>query len=206
MIKPKIILVGAGGHCRSCIDVIEQEDRFEILGIVDKAGSGESNAVLDYPLMGTDDDLSVLRKECGRALVTVGQIKSVAARIRIFKQLKALGFELPTIISPLAYVSPHATIGEGSIVMHGAIVNAGAKIGGNCILNSHSLVEHDAEIGDFVHVSTGAIINGDSKVYNNSFVGSGAIVIHGITLPEYSFVRAGLLVVSDKDVRTLEHH
>jgi FlaA1/EpsC-like NDP-sugar epimerase len=53
MIKPKIILIGAGGHCRSCIDVIEQQDRFEILGIVDKAGQDEPSGVLGYPLIGT---------------------------------------------------------------------------------------------------------------------------------------------------------
>ena len=32
---------------------------------------------------------------------------------------------MPSIISPLAYVSPKAKIGEGTIVMHGAIINKG---------------------------------------------------------------------------------
>ena len=27
--------------------------------------------------------------------------------------------------------------------MHGAIVNAGARVGKNCIINSKSLIEHD---------------------------------------------------------------
>ncbi len=204
MTKSKIILVGAGGHCRSCIDVIEQEGRFEIAGVVDKDASG-NGSVLGYPVIGRDEDLSALRQEYEYAMITVGQIKSSAVRMRLSQLLADEGFKMPVVVSPHAYVSPHATIGDGTIVMHGAIVNAGAKIGGNCILNSSSLIEHDAEAGDFVHISTGAIINGDSKVWNNSFVGSGAVVIHGITLPEYSFVRAGQRVVSNDDFKILEH-
>jgi sugar O-acyltransferase (sialic acid O-acetyltransferase NeuD family) len=205
MTKPRIILIGAGGHCRSCIDVIEQENRFDILGIVEKAGLDMTNSALGYPLLGTDDDLPALKQECKYALVTVGQIKSVAVRIRLFNQLTALGFELPSIISPLAYVSRHAKIAKGTIVMHQALVNANALVGSNCILNTRCLVEHDAVIGDHAHVSTGAVINGNAKVGKHSFVGSGATVIHGITLPEGSFVRAGQLVASDKDYRVLEN-
>jgi hypothetical protein len=47
--KPKIILVGGGGHCHSCIDVIEQEGKFEIAGIVDAIKGGEK--VLGYPVL-----------------------------------------------------------------------------------------------------------------------------------------------------------
>ncbi len=70
----ELLLIGAGGHCRSCIDVIGQEGRFNIVGIVDKTGeaeSGKRNAdVMVYPLIGTDDDLPDLRKKFNYALVT----------------------------------------------------------------------------------------------------------------------------------------
>ena len=206
MNKPKIILVGAGGHCRSCIDVIEQEDRFEILGIIDQTAPKESNTLLGYPIIGTDADLPALKSKCEYAFVTVGQIKSSAVRIRLFDQLKEIGFKLPTIISPLAHVSRHAKIGEGTLVMHAAIVNANAEVGSNCILNTRSLLEHDSHIGDHVHLSTGAIINGASSVGDYSFIGSGAIVVHEVVLPKNSFVRATQLVTSEKDVRVQETH
>lgn len=201
MIKPRIILIGAGGHCRSCIDVIEQDGRFDILGVVDKVRQGESSTMLGYPLIGADEDLPALRGECDYALVTVGQIKTPLIRMRLHERLKELGFDLPAIVSPLAYVSQHAEIGEGIVVMHRAVVNAGAKVGDNCILNSCSLVEHDAVVGSHVHLSTGAIVNGESIVGNGSFVGSGAVVIQGVRLPDKSFVRAGQLVISERDWR-----
>ena len=103
--KASILLIGGGGHFRACVDVLEQEGRFQIAGIVERNG-GPREAVLGYPVLGTDEDFSKLREKYEFALVTVGQIKSVAPRKRLYKQLIALSFQLPVIFSPRSYVSP----------------------------------------------------------------------------------------------------
>lgn len=197
--KPPIILLGAGGHCRSCIDVVEQNGRFTIAGIVDRAGASSGDDLFGYRIIGTDDDLASLRRQYQYALVTTGQIQSAAIRVKLFEKLDGLGFQLPSIVSPKAHVSSHATVAGGSIVMHGAIVNAAARIGRNCILNTNSLVEHDATIGDHCHVSTGAIVNGGSSLGAYSFLGSHATMIHGIQTPPHLFFKAGKLVRSGRD-------
>ena len=125
--KEKILLIGGGGHCKSVIDVVELEGRYSVSGIIDKRELVGSK-VLGYDVVGCDDDLPELFKECKNALVTVGQIKSNEIRVKLFGRLKEIGFYLPVVISPLAYVSRHASVGEGSVVMHGAVINAGAKV------------------------------------------------------------------------------
>ena len=192
MNRPQIILIGAGGHCRSCIDVIEQEGRFAIAGIVDRPDFRETS-VLGYPVIGTDADLSALRKQHAFALVAVGQIKSPAIRIQLFERLKFLGFGLPVVQSPRAYVSKHAKVSAGTIVMHDALINAGALVGENCIINSKALIEHDAIVGAHCHISTGAIVNGGVCVGAGTFFGSNAVSIHGVSIPEGSIVPAGSL-------------
>lgn len=189
--KNKIILIGGGGHCKSVIDVIEQEGRFEIAGIVEKY-KGESQSVLGYPLIGTDDELGKLRQLYDYAIVTVGQIRSNSVRVKLFTKLEALGFILPTIISPLAYVSKHASIDKGSVVLHHAVLNVGVKVGKNCIINSKALIEHDAQVHNHSHIATGAILNGDVVVKANSFVGSGAVVVQGCEID--GFIKAGSVV------------
>lgn len=189
--KPRLILIGGGGHCAACIDVIEQEDKFAIAGIVDKAAS--SDGLLGYPILGSDDDLRELRSSCDYALITIGQIKSPSARIRLFEYAKSLGFILPTIISPRAYFSRHALIGEGTIIMHDALINSRATIGCNCIINTKSLVEHDAIVEDNCHISTGAIINGSSIVRQGTFVGSNAVTKESVNTNENDFIKAGSL-------------
>lgn len=191
--KEKIILVGGGGHCKACIDVIELQGKFEIAAIVDTANK-IGQTILNYPILFTDDDLENLAKEYRNFHITIGQIKSVELRLKLFEILKLLNVKFPPIISPLSYVSNHASIGEGSIVMHHAIVNAGAKIGTNTIINSKALVEHDSIVGNFCHISTGAILNGGVIVGHNSFVGSNAVVKQEVVIPSCSFIKAGSLI------------
>jgi len=172
--KEKIILIGGGGHCKSCIDVIEQQGEYQIAGIVDVSEKLHQK-ILGYEIIATDDDLTQLVNEYENFLITLGQIESPEIRIRIFKKLKELGAKLPLIISPLAYVSLHAQIDEGTIVMHQALVNAGVHIGKNCIINTKALVEHDAFIGDHCHIATSAVINGGVTVGSGTFFGSKSV-------------------------------
>lgn len=188
-----ILLIGAGGHCKACIDVIEQIGEWQIAGIIDRKDSGV-NEVLGYPVIGCDDDLEELRKQYDYAFVTVGQIRSAELKIKLFNQIKLLGFKQPGLVSPLAYVSKHATLGEGTIVMHYAMVNAAAKVGDNCIVNSKALIEHDAVIENHCHISTGATINGGVVVGEQSFIGSHATTKQTITISPKSFIKAGSVV------------
>lgn len=196
MTRPSILLVGAGGHARACIDVIEQEGRFVIgglLGLPSEVGS----CILGYPVVGGDDDAARLAPDYACAIVTVGQIKTPRVRMRLWAVIAALGVGTPAIVSPRAYVSRHARVGDGTIVMHGAIVNAGARVGHNCIVNSQSLVEHDALIGDHCHVATGARINSGVQVGEGSFIGSGSTVRQGVIIGHRCLVGMGQDVLRD---------
>ena len=194
--KEKIILVGGGGHCKSCIDVIEQEGTFQIAGIVDVPEKLHQK-ILGYEIIATDDDVPRLASEYENFLITLGQIKSPEKRIRIFKIVKELGGRLPVIISPLAYVSKHARIEEGTIVMHHALVNAGVCIGSNCIINTKALIEHDAFIGDHCHIATGAVINGGVKLGSGTFFGSNAVTREYIEIGENSIIGCGTKIIKN---------
>lgn len=196
MSREAILLLGAGGHARSCIDVIEQEGRYTVGGLVGLPQEVGSH-VLGYPVLGADGDLPDLLPRFPWVLIAVGQIKSPAARITLHALLEAGGCSLPVIVSPRAYVSKHAKVGAGTIVMHGAVVNAGASIGRNCIINSRALVEHDAVVGDHCHIATAAVINGDVSIGSGSFIGSNACVRQGIRVAERCVVGMGQLVLSD---------
>jgi sugar O-acyltransferase (sialic acid O-acetyltransferase NeuD family) len=193
MSKPKLILIGAGGHTHACIDVIEQHGGYHIAGLVGLLEEMHAQH-LGYEVIATDDDLPQLVKDYPYALITVGQIQTPDHRIRLHQQANKLGFQLPAIIAPSAYVSRHATVGAGSIVMHDAIINAGARVGSNCIINTRALLEHDVKVADHCHISTGAILNGDVKIGAGSFIGSGSIIKEGLTLGQGCVVGMGLAV------------
>ena len=190
-----ILLIGGGGHCKSVIDVIEFENKYNIVGIIDKKELIGQN-ILGYKIIGCDENLKKLREKYQYAIIGVGQIKTPKIRIKLFELLKSLNYTLPTIISPRAYVSKYAFIDEGSIIMHDAFINVNAKIGKNCIINTKALIEHDAIIEDNCHISTGAIINGGTIVKENTFFGSNAMAKEYIEIKAKSIVGGGTTPLS----------
>jgi sugar O-acyltransferase (sialic acid O-acetyltransferase NeuD family) len=193
MNKPDLILIGSGGHSHSCIDAIEQEGNFQIKGLIGVNGEVGSN-IFGYQVIATDSDLVELVEKFPFAFIALGQIKHPEKRILQYENCLQFGFTFPKIIAPTAYVSPHATIGAGSIVLHGAVVNAGAIIGENCIVNSGAIIEHDSRVGNHSHISTGAIVNGGTTVGSGCFIGSGATLKEGISVGDGSIVGMGLSV------------
>lgn len=191
--KEEMILIGGGGHCKSCIDVIESESRFKIVGIVDLKDKLHQK-IIGYEIIATDEDLPMLVKDYKNFLITIGQIRSPQLRIDKFNFLKQLSANMPVVISPHSHIAKSAIVKEGSIVMHNAIVNADAVVGKNCIINTAATIEHDTTIGDHCHISTGAIINGCCNIGERTFVGSNSVLTNSIAIAENTVINLGSVV------------
>lgn len=196
MKKKEIILIGGGGHCKSCIDVIEHENKYNIIGIIDiESKVGEK--ILGYPVIGTDNDLDSIAKNHDLFLITLGHIKSPLLRISLFEKLKSLNKILPIIISPNAYISKNSIISEGTIIMNGAIINAATTIGSNSIINTNALIEHDVTIGNNCHISTSTTINGGCHINDNVFIGSKSVLIQNTRVAKGSIVGSGSVIINE---------
>jgi sugar O-acyltransferase (sialic acid O-acetyltransferase NeuD family) len=198
MKKIDLLLIGAGGHAAACIDVIESIGDFNIVGVVGLP-SEIGSMKLGYEVIGSDADLFTLGKKYSNCIITLGQINSPESRINLFNKAKKAGFAFPAIISKRAYLSSHASVGEGTILMHDSLVNAGAVIGRNCIINTRALIEHDSKIGDNCHVSTGAIVNGSTEIADNVFIGSSSTIRNGLKIGSGAVVGLGSNVLNDLD-------
>jgi sugar O-acyltransferase (sialic acid O-acetyltransferase NeuD family) len=194
--KNKIILVGAGGHAKSCIDVIEKENKYSIAGLIGK--KSEVGLVKNgIKVIGSDEDIPGLAQEFEFALITVGQIENYSLRTALYEIVCQSGMKLPTIISPTAHIASSVRIGQGTIVMHGSIINTSVNIGSNCIINSGAIIEHDSEIGNNTHISTGVIINGEVKIGDETFIGSGSVIRNGVNIGNRVFIKMGSRVIDD---------
>lgn len=195
--KKTIYLVGSGGHCASAIDIIEKEDKYRIAGILDEADK-LGNKVLGYEVMGESSEIKKYAKMDNYFLITTGHIKTCKQRRQLAEMISAFGGRLATVISPLAYVSKHARIGQGNIVGHNANISAGVSTGINCIINTKAVIEHNVKLGDYCHIATCAVINGECKLENGVFVGSNAMLKEGLKIGEKSVIGAGVNVFQDQ--------
>lgn len=192
-VKP-LLLIGGGGHCKSVIEAIESQGR-KILGILDMPEmTGE--AIFGYRYIGVDDDIP---KYAGKVefVITVGFIKNPRIRLKIYQRVIKAGGSFAKVIASTARVSKYASIGEGTVILHHALINAGAEIRENCIINSYANIEHDSYIGAQTHISTGVMINGGCHIGERCFIGSNVTIANGINICPDTIVGAGSVVVKN---------
>ncbi len=197
--KKKIVLIGGGGHCKVVIDAINLTGEFDIYGIVDPALK-KTDKVSGVAVLGKDDMLSDIFKEGIKcAFITVGSVGNCEIRKKIYKNLKDIGFNLPVIAHPKSVIASDviSSIGEGTFIAAGAVINPGTKIGKNAIINTRASVDHDCIIGDFVHVAPGATLSGAVKVGDETHIGTGANIIQCITIGKNCVIGAGTTVRKD---------
>ena len=186
----KIIIIGSGGHARAVLDVILDSKKFKFAGFIDEDLKKKN-------VIGNDQDLNKIFKKIRYAVIGVGQIKDPILRKKLYNKLKKIGYKLPVIRASTSYVSKSAIIKEGTVIMHGCIINFNAKVGNNVIINTKALIEHDVSIGDNCHISTNSTINGACVIGDNTFIGSNTVVVNNVKIGESKFDKANSLVTKN---------
>lgn len=198
----KIVLIGAGGHCKVVIDIINSQKAFEIIGITDNDVS--IGSVLGIPVIGTDDKLHDLyENQVQYAFICIGALDNLELRMKLFNKLTQIGFKLPVLVHRDAVVSPHSKIEAGTCVMAGAIVNAESTIGENCIINTGAIIEHDCKISNNCHISPGVVLAGGVEIGSNTHIGIGASVIQNIKIGRNTVIGSGAAVIRNIGAYTL---
>lgn len=182
-----IVLIGGSGHARVILDCIRAAGG-EVFGILDD-GLTPGAEVLGVPVLGKTADYEAYRDH--PFVVAIG---SQAVRRAISEKLEV---RWATVVHPTAWISPHASLGEGTVVMPRAVVNSCAVIGRHCIINSGAVVEHDCRIGDYVHISPNAALGGTVTLGEGTHVGIGASVRNNISICGSCVIGAGAAVVKD---------
>jgi sugar O-acyltransferase (sialic acid O-acetyltransferase NeuD family) len=194
----KVVLLGAGGHARVLLDVLEQHSLYEIVGFVDANPALRGTRVNGFPVLGDDDLLPELSRNGVRhAVVAIGSTRLNARREFCYRYAVSLGFHMLAVIADSSYISPSAKLGESCSILHQAVVGAGSCLGRNVIVNAGAIVEHDCWIEDHVHIAAAACVAGNVRVGENSYLGLGCRVRQGIKIGRNVMVSMGSIVVKD---------
>jgi sugar O-acyltransferase (sialic acid O-acetyltransferase NeuD family) len=191
-----ILLLGASGHARVIVDVIEKVAEHHIVGHITEDASGELCS--DYRILGRFDHLRALCDEyhVQGIIAAVGDNWSRGDVLRrahdIIPSLSAV-----RAVHPSAQVGQCVSVGDGTVVMAGAVINSGTRIGQHCIINTRASVDHDCVIDDFASIAPGATLGGNVHVGRFTAVSLGASIIHGVSIGEHTVVGAGSVVVRD---------
>jgi sugar O-acyltransferase (sialic acid O-acetyltransferase NeuD family) len=191
-----MVVVGGGGHAKVLLNVLTRLPTVSVLGYVDPKDRGP---ILGFRWLGNDDQLHRLAQEHPGATVAIGigQVKGGNSRNALFEKLVGAGFVLPPIIAPTAVIARDVSIGEGSVIFDGVVIQPGCRIGKICIVNTQASLDHDCVLDDNVHIAPGAVLSGCVHVGTGSLVGVGACCKHGVRIGTSCTMGAGAVVVSD---------
>ena len=192
-----IIVYGGGGHGKSVIDLLRAQRTYHIVGVVDD-GLGQGEAVLGVPILGGGEVLAGLFDQGVRLAVNaVGGIGNVTIRVKVFKRLAEARFVCPPVVHPTAFVEPSATLAAGVQVFPHAYVGSDSKVGYGAIVNTGAILSHDCVLEDFVNVSPGAILAGAVSIGAGALVGMGVTVNLGVKVGARAKIGNGATVKSD---------
>lgn len=189
----KIIIFGAGGQAKETIDLIEENIKGKIIGLIDKRKS--DTKVFNYNVLGTDKELdSIIKKyKVTHFAVAIGDVK---VRYKLYNLAKGKLKPL-SIISKKAYISKYAKVGEHVTIYPGVVINADATIGKNVLINSNASIAHEVKIGDHVDINPGANIAGKAIIEGFCFIGIGTSIREGLHISENTTIGGGAMVTKD---------
>lgn len=198
-----IFIIGASGHAKVVIDIVERQGRWRVAGLID-ARLPAGAVHFGCPVLGDEGALADLARAHGvRALLVA--VGDNAARARVVERAQALAPELAfaTAVHPAASVARGAEVGPGSVVMPGAVLGPDARVGRHCIVNTGAMLDHDGVLDDYASLGPGAALGGNARVGAFAHVGLGASVIHGVAVGEHAVLGAGAVAVRDVPARVV---
>lgn len=181
----KLILHGGGEHARVVLDCARAQG-LDVVSIYDpKYSKGD---LYDVPYKGAymshaDADAS--------AVVAIGEngVRRKVAALTVHA--------FTNVIHPSVLISPHVVLGKGNMLLQGAILQTGVRVGDHVIVNTGAQIDHDCIIGDYAHIGPGVILCGTVQVGEGTFLGAGSTIIPGVKIGAWSVIGAGSVVITD---------
>lgn len=193
MDKPRILVLGAGGHGKSVLDLLLAHGGWQVAGVVDAAPRHAT--LLGLPVLGDESLLPGLAGGgIGQAHPAIGHN---AQRLAAASRLADAGFSLPALIHPAALLGHGAEVAPGAAIFARAVIGPEARIGRLALVNTGAIVEHDCEVGEGAHIAPGAVLAGGVHVGRGALVGAGAVIRPGIRIGAGAVIGAGAAVLAD---------
>ena len=192
-----IIVIGSSGHAKVVIDCIEKENKYEIIGLLDRFKEVGSSS-FGYKIIGKEEDLQNLIKihKIEGGIIAIGDN---FIRYTVYDKIsqEIPQFNFISVIHPSAQIARNVLIGKGSVILANTTISSEATVGDFCIINNNSSLDHDSKMLDYSSLSAGVSIGGNVKIGLFTVVSLGAKVIHQITIGEHTIIGAGANVVKD---------
>jgi len=192
-----LLIVGAGGFAlevlwmAECMNAADAAS-WRIVGLADDAA--EPGIETDVPFLGKPAEAA---RRLGSGVFFHVAIGENAARLRVARDMLALGLKPASLVSPQAVISPDATLGMGIYVGPFAFVAPRAEVGNFVLVNVGAVVGHEAQIDAGAQLCPGAVVTGRCQIGQGAFLGSNASIPPGLAVGEWGRVSSNTFAAAN---------
>lgn len=189
-----ILIFGTGGHARVVSEAIQKQSQYQIIGFVGPKKNQTLND-LPYPFLGDESNLKeiISKNNITGGIIAIGEN---SLRKKVYSSIIKVvsNFNFINCIHPFSSIADDVIIGNGNVILAGAVVNTNTKIGDHCILNTRSSLDHDCKLSSFSSIGPNAVVGGGTKIGEQVFLGIGAIIFQGLSIEDRCTIGAASLV------------
>lgn len=194
---PKSILIAGSGQAAELIFTqLAEDDRYRATAFVAdlEAGSKDVREFCNLPVLTLDEIREAPASQSRDVIIAVGYRNLNRNRENFYQRICAAGLRAISYVHPRAIVSRSASIGVGSIIMAGSVIEPFAKIGEDSVIWSNCTIAHHSIVGSHCWVAAGTVISGHAEIHDNCFVGVGSTVTNRVVVDKFSIVGAGVVL------------
>jgi sugar O-acyltransferase (sialic acid O-acetyltransferase NeuD family) len=187
-----LLILGAGGHGKVVAEIALMLNTWTNLAFLDD--NSRVKTVNNIPVIGKLEDYQLFKSDFKDVIVAFGNNH---LRLEWINKLYDVGYRLPTLIHPFTSVSMNAQLGDGTIVMPGAVIKTGTTVGRGCIVNTSSSIGHDCIVEDGVHLSPGTNVAGYTSIGSCTWACIGSQIINNVNIGRNVVIAAGAVVIDN---------
>lgn len=162
--KPKILIIGAGGHGKVVCDTILTQGEYDIAGFADSTIPVGEIVIDTYKVISTQDTIHTIKNSFDFFIVAIGNNK---IRQKIYNEMSQI-IKPAIVIHNSAVIGSNVIIGKGAVILANSVINSSSRVGKNTIVNAGVIVDHDCKIGDNIHLSIGTMVGSNSEISDNN--------------------------------------
>jgi sugar O-acyltransferase (sialic acid O-acetyltransferase NeuD family) len=190
----KIILAGNGVASAILLGYLRDDSRYKVVASVCDDIYVSSNACPDLKCVGISASSDTFARSDHAVIMAAGYSDLNRTRESLFVRLKSLGYHIETYVHPDARVYTQHALGEGCVVLPGAVIEPHAQVASNTMVWCNATLAHHSVVAENCWIASGAVVSGQTLVGRNTFVGVNATIVNDVKVAEYNLIGAGALI------------
>jgi sugar O-acyltransferase (sialic acid O-acetyltransferase NeuD family) len=193
----KLVIIGDGEFARIAHEYFTHDSPHTVVGFAVERDFLKSREYLDLPVVPFEELENHFSPAEHKAFVAITYTQLNRVRTRLYRGVKARGFEVVSYVSSRAFVWHNVKLGENVFVFENNVIQHFAEIGNNVILWSGNHIGHRTVIEDHCYLTSHVVVSGYCRIQESSFVGVNATIADRVTVARDCFIGAGCVIGRD---------